>query len=116
MGANEAPSRRFPSSAGYGACVSDEPRQAARHVLSAIFDDYEHPRELDAAELAEGQAYLTGVLVEMVAKESGATVAQVVARLRRLLGDDGDGTLDRAPLRPAGAPPSLDAEATLLNE
>ena len=76
-----------------------------------------HMRALDeSTEVGAVPAYLTGVLVELVAKESGATVAQVVARLRRLLGDDGDGTLDRALLRPAGGPPSLDAETSLPDE
>lgn len=70
----------------------------------------------DADRVAEGQAYLNGFVIKMLAEAMHVPVPEALDRIRRLLGGGGDETGNREPRRPAPSPPALAAELDLRDE
>lgn len=93
--------------------MEEQRRDLALIALSLLHGDAEAgdvaPEPL---ELAEGEAYLNGFIVQMLADAMHITVPEALERIRRALGG-GDESGDREPRRPDPRPPVLAAERDL---
>src|SRR5207302_7440724 len=94
--------------------VEGDQRDLALLALSLLHDDTaERERTIDAQQIAEGQAYLNGFVVQMLAEAMHLSVPEALDYIRRLLGGRGDGAGDREPRRPNPTLPALAAERDL---
>lgn len=87
-----------------------ERRDLAALALSLLHDDATPAEGIDSTELAEGQAYLNGFVVQVLADAMHVSVEEALAHLRRLLGEGGGEAGVREPRRPHPSLPALAVE------
>lgn len=86
-------------------------RELALMVLSLLHDgDQSSGPSVDSDRALEGQAYLNGFVIQVLADALRVPAPAAVDHLRRLLGEGPEGAGVREPRRPRAPLPSLAAE------